>query len=57
MKERALAHSLAYGVGYVHEGMDDATRGLVELLFTSGAIQVRVCVFACVGCACVSIGC
>lgn len=41
MKDRALQHALRYGVGYIHETMPEAERAVVELLFSSGAIQVR----------------
>ena len=41
-RDKALAHAVAHGVGYVHEGMDQAQRAVVEALFESGAIQVLV---------------
>ncbi len=40
VKDKALAHALRYGVGYIHETQNPAEREVVELLFTSGAIQV-----------------
>lgn len=42
VSERTLQHTLAFGVGYLHEGFDDTMRELICQLFRSGAIQVLV---------------
>ena len=43
MKDPALKHALAFGVGIVTETMTEAERGVVDLLFESGAVQVWGC--------------
>jgi hypothetical protein len=45
VKDAALAHALSFGVGYIHETMPAIERQVVEFLFDSGAIQVRLCYF------------
>ncbi|KAL6751574.1 RNA helicase, activating signal cointegrator 1 [Haematococcus lacustris] len=42
VRDPALKHSLAYGVGLMTETQSDAERAVVNLLFESGAIQVIV---------------
>ena len=41
VKDPALRHALGFGVGIVTETMSEAERGVVDLLFESGAVQVR----------------
>ena len=40
VRDAALRHSLAYGVGLLTETLSEAEKALVQLLFESGAIQV-----------------
>lgn len=39
--DKALLHSLQYGVGFLHETMSAAEQEIVNRLFNNGAIQVR----------------
>ena len=39
--DKALKHSLQYGVGFLHETMSSAEQEIVNRLFNNGAIQVR----------------
>jgi len=39
--DEALRHSLAAGVGLLHDTMDEAEQDVVNLLFESGALQAR----------------
>lgn len=39
---QTLVETLSNGVGYLHEGLSDLERKVVEQLFTSGAVQVMV---------------
>jgi pre-mRNA-splicing helicase BRR2 len=39
--DKALLHSLQYGVAFIHEAMSQAEQDVVNVLFSSGAIQVR----------------
>jgi hypothetical protein len=41
VRDPALRHALGFGVGIVTETMTAAERGVVDLLFESGAVQVR----------------
>eukprot|EP00916_Digyalum_oweni_P004984 GHVL01008895.1.p1 GENE.GHVL01008895.1~~GHVL01008895.1.p1 ORF type:complete len:2144 (+),score=476.12 GHVL01008895.1:34-6465(+) len=41
-REKALAQTLEFGVGFIHEGFSATDRAQVELLFKSGALQVLV---------------
>lgn len=41
VRDPALRHSLAYGVGLLTETQQPAEQAVVNLLFESGAIQVR----------------
>lgn len=43
LKDAALRHTLVFGVGIHHAGLDDHDRSTVEELFVSGKIQVLVC--------------
>lgn len=38
--DKALKHSLQYGVGFLHETMSPAEQEIVNRLFNNGAIQV-----------------
>jgi len=40
--DKALLHSLQYGVAFIHEAMSQAEQEVVNVLFSSGAIQVLV---------------
>eukprot|EP00794_Sanderia_malayensis_P005235 gene5235-5896_t len=42
IQEKTLKETLAYGVGYLHEGLSDTEVKVVEQLFTSGAVQILV---------------
>ena len=42
VKDQALRHTLAFGVGIHHAGLNRADRSLVEDLFADGSIQVLV---------------
>ncbi len=42
LKNAALIESLRAGVGFMHEGLSEAERATVEVLFKNGAIQVAV---------------
>lgn len=42
IQEKTLKETLAYGVGYLHEGLSDIEVKVVEQLFSSGAVQVMV---------------
>ena len=39
---QTLVETLSNGVGYLHEGLSDLEKKVVEQLFTSGAVQVMV---------------
>ena len=39
---QTLRETLASGVGYLHEGLSESERRIVEQLFNSGAVQVIV---------------
>ena len=39
---QTLVETLSNGVGYLHEGLSELERKVVEQLFTSGAVQVMV---------------
>ena len=39
--DKALKHSLQYGVGFLHETMSAGEQEIVNRLFNNGAIQVR----------------
>jgi pre-mRNA-splicing helicase BRR2 len=41
VRDPALKHALGFGVGIVTETMSEAERGVVNLLFESGAVQVQ----------------
>ena len=41
VSDKALKHSLQYGVGFLHETMSSAEQEIVNRLFNNGAIQVR----------------
>ena len=41
VNDKALKHSLQYGVGFLHETMSSAEQEIVNRLFNNGAIQVR----------------
>ena len=43
VRDPALRHSLAYGVGLLTETQSPAEQAVVHLLFESGAIQVSAC--------------
>ena len=43
VKDEALRHTLLYGVGLHHAGLNDHDRTTVEELFVSQKIQVWVC--------------
>ena len=40
VNDKALKHSLQYGVGFLHETMPPAEQEIVNRLFNNGAIQV-----------------
>ena len=40
VNDKALKHSLQYGVGFLHETMSSAEQEIVNRLFNNGAIQV-----------------
>jgi len=42
IKDLTLKETLANGVGYLHEGLNETERKIVEQLFSSGAVQVMV---------------
>ncbi|CAK0763687.1 DExH-box ATP-dependent RNA helicase DExH12 [Coccomyxa viridis] len=42
VNDKALKHSLQYGVGFLHETMSSAEQEIVNCLFNNGAIQVLV---------------
>ena len=42
VNDKALKHSLQYGVAFIHEAMSQAEQDVVNVLFSSGAIQVMV---------------
>ena len=42
VNDKALKHSLQYGVGFLHETMSPAEQEIVNRLFNNGAIQVCV---------------
>lgn len=42
LKDPTLKETLANGVGYLHEGLNETERKIVEQLFSSGAVQVMV---------------
>lgn len=42
ISDMTLRETLASGVGYLHEGLSDSERSIVEQLFNSGAVQVIV---------------
>ena len=42
VRVQTLVETLSNGVAYLHEGLPDVERKVVEQLFTSGAIQVLV---------------
>lgn len=42
IQEKTLKETLAYGVGYLHEGLSDIEVKVVEQLFSSGAVQVKL---------------
>ncbi|KAM3573234.1 hypothetical protein VYU27_004769 [Nannochloropsis oceanica] len=42
-RDAALRHTLVFGVGIHHAGLDDHDRVTVEMLFVTGKIQVLVC--------------
>ena len=44
IKSKALEHTLAYGIGFLHEGLRDEEQKAVKALHASGAIQVLVVV-------------
>lgn len=51
VKDAALKHTLQFGIGLHHAGLNDRDRTLVETLFVEGAIQVcaaLVCLCVCV---------
>ncbi len=53
VKDAALKHTLQFGIGLHHAGLNDRDRTLVETLFVEGAIQVcaaLVCLCVCVCC-------
>ena len=43
ISDKALAHALSCGVGYLHDGLAEEARATVQRLFGAGAIQVLVC--------------
>ena len=43
LRDAALRHTLVFGIGIHHAGLDDHDRLTVETLFVSGKIQVLVC--------------
>ncbi|VDP05372.1 unnamed protein product [Soboliphyme baturini] len=43
LTDKTLKETLSCGVGYLHEGVNDVDRRVVEQLFKIGAIQVIVC--------------
>lgn len=43
VRDAALRHTLVFGIGIHHAGLNDYDRSLVEELFVSGRIQVLVC--------------
>jgi len=43
VKDETLKHTLEFGIGIHHAGLDSRDRDLVENLFVSGKIQVLVC--------------
>lgn len=43
VRDPALKHALGFGVGIITETMTEAERGVVDLLFESGAVQVSTC--------------
>ena len=42
LKEGALAHTVAYGIAFLHEGLSEAEQKAVLALHASGAVQVLV---------------
>ena len=44
ISDPALSHTVAYGIGYLHEGLSADEQRAVKALFASGAIQVVVVV-------------
>jgi len=44
MVDPALQHTVAYGIGFLHEGLKDAEATAVRQLYASGALQVLVVV-------------
>ena len=40
--DKTLKETLSQGVGYIHEGLNQSDKSIVESLFESGAIQVHV---------------
>ena len=45
IKEKNLKHVLAYGIGFVYEGMNEDEKSLVYQLFEAQAIQVLICTY------------
>ncbi len=43
IRDQALRHTLLYGIGIHHAGLNDHDRSTVEELFVAGRIQVLVC--------------
>jgi len=43
VRDSALKHTLQFGIGLHHAGLNDRDRTLVETLFVEGAIQVTKC--------------
>ena len=44
IKDKALMHTLCYGIGFLHEGLGPEEVKAVKALYASGAIQLLVCV-------------
>lgn len=42
VNEKALAESIAHGIGYYHEALSDSDKRIVSYLFTKGVIQVML---------------
>ena len=47
VKDEALRHTLAFGIGIHHAGLEKSDRIVVENLFLTGKIQVLICTATC----------
>ena len=47
VQDTNLRHSLQFGIGLHHAGLNDSDRSTVEHLFVAGKIQVRPAVLVC----------